>query len=117
MKRSFVYLNNFDKAWVALGLAISEQFELENMILEQPRKGELIQGTGGLRKLRTGIDNRGKSGGIRVLYVDFEHYGKIYLLFAYPKNVLETITDKQKKMFRQLIGELLDELKRKKGMS
>ncbi|MCL2387342.1 MAG: type II toxin-antitoxin system RelE/ParE family toxin [Defluviitaleaceae bacterium] len=114
MKREFVYLQNFDRAWKSLGLTDNELFKLENMILMQPNKGELIQGTGGLRKIRVGIDGRGKSSGIRVLYVDFEHYGRIYGLFAYRKNESENITDVQKQMFRQLINELLEELKRKK---
>jgi hypothetical protein len=114
MRRSFVYLQHFEKAGKSLGLSVVEQFELENIILEQPTKGVLIQSTGGLRKIRAGIDNRGKSSGVRVLYVDFEHYGKTYFLFAYPKRELENITDKQKQMFKHLIIELLDELKRKK---
>jgi hypothetical protein len=113
MKRGFVYLQHFDKVWKSLGLSVDEQFELEDIILESPDKGELIQGTGGLRKIRVGLNKKGKSGGIRVLYVDFAHYGKVYCLFAYSKNESETITDKQKQMFRQMINELHDGLKRK----
>ena len=76
MIREFVHLHHFEKSCKALGLSDEELRSLENMILENPDSGELIQGTGGLRKTRAGIDNRGKSGGIRVLYVDFEFYEK-----------------------------------------
>ena len=116
MIREFVHLQHFEKSWKALGLSDEELRALENIILGKPDIGELIQGTGGLRKTRASIDNRGKSSGIRVLYTDFEFYKKTYFLFAYPKNELETITDKQKKMFRNMINELLNELKIKKDV-
>ena len=114
MKREFVYLQNFDGIWKSLGLSDDEQRELEDMILENPATGVLIQGAGGLRKTRYAIGVKGKSGGIRVLYVDFESYEKTYLLFAYTKSQNENITDRQKLMFKQKINTLLDEL-RKKG--
>jgi len=75
----------------------------------------LMQGTGGLRKVRYGIDGRGKSDGIRVLYVDFEFYRKTSFLFAYPKNELETITNNQKQMFKRIINQILDELRKGGG--
>jgi len=62
MKRTFVYLPNFDKIWKALNLSDDNIVKLENMILEQPDRGELIQGTGGLRKIRVSKDQKGKSG-------------------------------------------------------
>lgn len=49
-----------------------------------------------------------------MLYVDFEFYNKTYFLFAYRKNEQEDITGKQKRMFRELVGSLLDELRQKK---
>lgn len=45
-------------------------------------------------------DNRGKSGGGRVIYVDIFEKSKIYLLFAYPKNVQENLNAEQKKAIR-----------------
>ena len=66
MKRTFIYLPNFDKSWGDMGLSDNNLIELESTILEQPDKGELIPGTGGLRKIRAGKDHKGKSGGIRV---------------------------------------------------
>ena len=73
--------------------------------------GEIIQGTGGLRKMRFAIGNRGKSHSIRILYIDFSYYEKTYFLFAYPKNELENITDKQKQIFKTMINILLEELR------
>ncbi|MGP9676292.1 MULTISPECIES: hypothetical protein [unclassified Halomonas] len=42
--------------------------ELQRTLIAQPNKGDLIQGTGGLRKIRMALGNQGKSGGARVTY-------------------------------------------------
>ncbi len=42
--------------------------------------------TGGVRKMRFAFEDRGKSGSVRVIYIDFEVYEKIFLLTAYPKS-------------------------------
>ena len=47
-----------------------EQHELENILLENPRKGAVIEGLAGIRKLRIKLEGRGKSGGGRVIYLD-----------------------------------------------
>ena len=110
MKREFIYLPNFIKSWNIAGLSDADLILLENMILLKPDIGEMIQGAGGLRKARFAFKGSGKSGGIRVLYVDFDYFEKTYFLFAYQKSSRENITDKQKLMFKQMIGLLLDEL-------
>ena len=112
MKREFIYAQNFDKSWKAIGLSDESLRELENMILEKPDIGDLIPGTGGLRKTRFRIDKSGKSGGIRVLYVDFEFYETTTFLYAYLKKELENITDQQKQMFRRVNNAILMQLSR-----
>jgi len=115
MKREFIYLPNFIRSWNDAGLSDEALILLENTILQKPDAGDMIQGAGGLRKVRFALVDSGKSGGIRVLYVDFEYYEKTYLLFAYRKSSQVNITDKQKLMFKQMIGLLLDELANQKG--
>lgn len=41
---------------------------LQNELISKPDKGDLIKGTGGLRKIRMAVGNKGKSGGTRVIY-------------------------------------------------
>lgn len=83
---------------------------LEDLLLENPQRGEVIEGTGGARKMRIQLsNNRGKSGGGRVIYVDIFEKERIYLLFAYPKNVQENLTPEQKKAIRQIIEEIRKE--------
>ena len=49
-------------------MAGKEMEHIVNMIAVAPLSGVLIKGTGGLRKLRVGLEGRGKSGGGRVIY-------------------------------------------------
>lgn len=78
-------------------------------LLNNPQKGDLIQGTGGLRKLRFGR-NSGKSSGVRVLYYYADEYGRIYLIALYPKSVKDNITDTEKAVFKKLLTLLKQEL-------
>ncbi len=87
-----------------MGLCDNDLSRLEKALLENPHAGDVIEGTGGARKIRITLnDNRGKSGGGRVIYVDIFEKSKIYLLFAYPKNVQENINAEQKKAIRNMI--------------
>ncbi len=90
-----------------MGLSDDDLPVLEDILLENPQKGDVIEGTGGARKLRVSLnDNRGKSGGGRVIYIDIFEKERIYLLFAYPKNVQENLTAEQKKAIKKLINEI-----------
>lgn len=73
---------------------------LENLILLNPEVGDIIEGTGGARKMRISLDGRGKSGGARVIYFDVGE--TIFLLTAYPKNVQEDLKPDQKKKLKAL---------------
>lgn len=104
MTRLFIHTESFRKCWKAMGLNDNDLSRLEKVLLENPKAGDVIEGTGGARKLRITLnDNRGKSDGGRVVYVDIFEKSKIYLLFAYPKNVQENLNTEQKKIIRNLI--------------
>ncbi len=92
MTRKFVYTAPFRNCWKAMGLQDSDLVRLEHALLENPQLGDVIEGTGGARKLRIQIGNRGKSGGGRVIYLDVFEKESLYLLFAYPKNVQSDLT-------------------------
>lgn len=76
MKRSFVELPIFKSRWEALGLNEEDLLRLQIELLADPKVGDVMQGTGGVRKMRFAFEHRGKSGGVRVIYVDFEVYEK-----------------------------------------
>ena len=92
-----------------MGLGDDEQHELENILLENPRKGAVTEGLAGIRKLRIKLDGRGKSGGGRVIYLDILEKEKIYLLFAYPKNVQEDLTSEQRRLLRRMAEAIMEE--------
>ena len=103
MTREFVYTEPFRKCWKAMGLSEDDLKKLEKILLENPQLGDVIEGTGGARKMRIQIENRGKSGGGRVIYVDVFEKEKLYFLLAYPKNIQDNLTPDQKKQVRKLV--------------
>jgi len=60
-------------------------------LIRDPETGDLIPGSGGVRKVRWGVKGRGKRGGIRVIYYARTRQGQIWMLTLYAKNVAETI--------------------------
>lgn len=64
---------------------------LQSHLLQHPQSGDVIRGSGGVRKMRWSLPGRGKSGGIRVIYYLRSHQGEIWLLTLYAKNVKDSI--------------------------
>lgn len=82
---------------------------LQAVLIESPNKGDLIQGTGGLRKIRMATGNQGKSGSARVIY--FLATGEvIYLVIAYPKSTKDSLTDLEKSELKKLTQILKNEV-------
>lgn len=115
MRRTFVMTREFDKNWADMGLTDRELRSLQEELILNPEKGDLIQGTGGLRKLRIAFEGRGKSGSGRVCYVDFAVYEKIYLITAYPKNEKENLSKAERNAIAKLIDRLSQYEKSLKG--
>lgn len=111
MKRSFIELPIFKSRWEALGLNEEDLLRLQIELLADPKAGDVMQGTGGVRKMRFAFEHRGKSGEVRVIYVDFEVYEKIYLLTAYTKNEKDDLTKKERSEIKQLIEVLEQQLR------
>ena len=72
-----------------------EYRQLQQDLLVQPDKGDLIKNGGGIRKVRCAQGNKGKSGGIRVIYYWVTEDDQIFFLIAYPKSVKDTLTDRK----------------------
>lgn len=73
--------------------------------MANPGMGQLIPGTGGLRKIRWKAEGRGKRGGYRVIYYWAVSPAVILMLFMYPKNVAGDLTPEQKKVLRRAVDE------------
>jgi hypothetical protein len=85
------------------GLFTDEELkELQRELLNNPNKGDLIAGSGGLRKIRLARKGGGKSGGFRVIYYRSTPE-VIFLLLAYPKNKQDNLSKAEVKLLRELI--------------
>lgn len=111
MQRKFVMLPEFDKQWKAMGLSDDDLARLQREILSDPKAGDVIRGTGGLRKYRFAFEGRGKSGSSRVIYVDFVLKEIILLVTAYPKNEKDNLTQAERNAFKKLIEIIEENLK------
>ena len=96
-----------------MGLTDSDLLRLQQELLADPSAGSVMQGTGGIRKIRFAFEHAGKSGGVRVIYVDFVVYEKLYLLTAYPKNEKENLSKSERNDLKKLVAQLELELERK----
>ena len=63
-----------------------EYSALQQALVARPDAGEVIRGSGGVRKLRWGVASRGKRGGIRVIYYLRSHQDEMWMLTVYAKN-------------------------------
>jgi len=111
MTRQFIETTIFAKRWKELGLGDDALIKLQDYILKNPEAGDIIQGTGGVTKLRWRLPHSGKSGGVRVLHVDFVHQKKIVLLNCYGKSAKDSLSDKEKAAFKELVRQIGKELR------
>lgn len=102
MTRTFVRLPEFEKRCQEIGLTESNIREIENILLENPNVGGIIQGTGGIRKFRYALPNKGKSGGTRVISLDFAYYGRTFLITIFEKGVKENLTKAERNSLKEL---------------
>jgi hypothetical protein len=73
-----------------------------------PRAGDLIPGTGGVRKLRWGLEGRGKRGGARVVYLNHDTGMPLFALTAFAD-----LSQQDRNDFRQLTTLLVEAFKRR----
>lgn len=91
------------------------QIEFKNFIGINYMQGDVIPGTGGLRKIRWQSNGHGKRGGARIIYYFYNANQPIYLLFAYPKNVQVNLTEHEKKLFSNAVSQLKEALRKKEA--
>lgn len=103
MDRTFVMTAEFDKQWKNMGLTDDDLRRIQQEILANPMIGNVMQGTGRLRKMRFAFEGRGKSGSARVTYVDFITYGTVYLIYAYPKSEKDNLTQEERNNIKKMI--------------
>ncbi|MBP6421641.1 MAG: addiction module toxin RelE [Propionivibrio sp.] len=78
---------------------------LQQSMLKNPEAGDVIEGTGGLRKLRHGDPRRGKGkrGGLRVIYYWWDGCRQFWLFTLYDKDEMENLTTDEKKVLKGML--------------
>lgn len=102
---TFVETSIFTKN-LAKYLQDEEYWRLQIYLMNQPDTGDIIQGTGGLRKLRWLAKGKGKRGGVRIIYYWKTHVHKVYLMSIYAKNEVTNLSTKDKKILKQMLEDL-----------
>jgi len=94
MKYEFVHLGPFECKAAKLRLSLEDVRAIELAIMESPTKFPVIQGTGGLRKMRFASEQSagGKSGGIRVCYFLVDARNRVYMVTLFAKNEKENLS-------------------------
>jgi hypothetical protein len=85
-------------------LLLNDFVDFQRKLTEYPEAGDIVIGTGGVRKIRLKSASGGKSGGFRVCYYFLTQHGKLFLLLIYAKNKQEDLTIQEKKDLKELVG-------------
>jgi len=76
---------------------------IQKVLVVNPSVGDIIEGTGGIRKMRVAAKGHGKRGGARVIYYHFVSASQIALLMIYPKNEQHDLTADERKALKAVI--------------
>ena len=87
-------------------LTDDEYAGLQRILVENPERGDIIRGGGGIRKLRYALAGRGKSGGVRAIYYWVREDQQIFMLLIYPKSKKDDLTDRELAILREFVKEL-----------
>ena len=83
--------------------------DLQASLAQDPAKGPVIQGTGGLRKVRWNLSGRGKSGSLRIIYLYIKVRNHIHLVFVFAKDEADNLTAAQKQQLRAVVDTIKKE--------
>jgi len=84
-------------------LSDDEYRAFQQHLADNPVAGDVIQGTGGLRKIRWAQSGRGKSGGVRVIYHWVPSSQHIRLLMIYPKSMKADLSKTDKAVLKKIV--------------
>lgn len=112
MRCVFVETKWFTKSLPDFFSSDQDYADFQNYLSDQPDKGDVIEGSGGLRKIRWADKKRGKGkrGGCRVLYLHVPDYCRTLLIEVYGKNEQEDFSANDLKEFKTLVQEYKETL-------
>ena len=93
-------------------LSENERDDVMHYLFAHPKSGDLIEGTGGIRKLRWRRGSQGKSGGVRVIYYFYDETMPLYLLTLFAKGDRENLSKAERNQMAGLTKLLVQAWKR-----
>lgn len=90
-------------------LSEREKFDLIAYLAAYPKSGDILEGTGGIRKVRWAREGTGKSGGARVIYFYYNEKMPLFLLTIYGKSEKDDLSSKERKELAKLTDLLIQE--------
>jgi mRNA-degrading endonuclease RelE of RelBE toxin-antitoxin system len=92
-------------------MSSADRQELIEFIARNPAGGDVIEGTGGVRKLRFAIQGKGKRGGVRIIYYYYSDLNPVLLFTVFGKNEKSDLTKKEKNILYNVIQDIKKEMK------
>ncbi len=91
-----------------------EHNALIDFLADNPEAGDVIRGSGGVRKIRWAMPGRGKSGGVRVIYYFHSDEMPLWLLTLFAKNERANLSNDEVNLLARLVATFKEELRKKK---
>jgi hypothetical protein len=96
-------------------MSTEERLDILSQLARNPLAGEVIPETGGLRKTRIRLADRGKRSGARLIYAYFGDDLPVFVFTCYAKGQKANLTQKEKQLFKKLLPELVKEYKKNRN--
>lgn len=93
-------------------MTLAEKDDLIDTVARNPEAGDIIPGTGGVRKLRVAREGQGKSGSYRVIYYYYNKDSPVLLFSVYGKNEKANLTAAEKNALYDVIQQIKKEMKK-----
>jgi hypothetical protein len=104
--QTIVELPEFQRRYIAL-LSEKEKQGIINYLAAHPQAGAVMQGTGGIRKFRWSSGNKGKSGGVRVIYYFHNESIPLFLLTIFAKSDKANISKSDRNELAKFTDQLI----------
>ena len=106
MVRTFYEMKHFTRKWQDLGFTDDELSQFQQVLLKNPKAGDVMKAPGGLRKVRFAFPGSGKSGSVRVCYIDIEGVLEIHLIDVFAKNEKENLSKAERNAIRIVVEQI-----------
>ena len=114
MRWTFIQLAGFRRLWFSEKFPDDDLRALELLIMQDPAAPPVMKETGGLRKIRfaPGSRGKGKSGSLRVGYVQFPEFARIYLVTMFLKKDADNLSSADRRAIRSVIADIAEALRK-----